>query len=217
MYQEHRPAHPRLPALDVGLRGARDERERRVAGVEVGEVGRPGRRGTTAAADRARATRPRSLVEEAVDDQRRRPWNRSAGSPARPAPRSGSPSPRPCAACGGAGRPARRAARVTPLTPVADVHRRRAGLPPAGDTIGGKVQRGPPGSRRRHRRDGTRRAPELIAPACHDARMDAAELKAGACGSRGRSRSSRQPGGLRSRSPGRCSRSAPTTRPSRSA
>jgi hypothetical protein len=33
------PAHPRLHALDVGLRGARDEHERRVARVEVGGVG----------------------------------------------------------------------------------------------------------------------------------------------------------------------------------
>ena len=89
VYHGMLPAHPRLPALDVGLRRARDERERGVARVQVGEVGDlVGEEGAAAAAA-ARASPPRRA--------RRRSGRRSAGgarrtgragSPARPGPRS---------------------------------------------------------------------------------------------------------------------------------
>src|SRR5688500_16334606 len=65
----HLPAHPRLPTLDVRLRGARDERERRVAGVQVSEVSDlVGEEGATAAATLGPAG-DAGLEEEAVDDQ----------------------------------------------------------------------------------------------------------------------------------------------------
>src|SRR5215218_8327498 len=63
------PAHPRLPALDVRLRGTRDVRERGVACVEVREVGDligHHRAARTAALGPARHA---GLEEEAVDDQ----------------------------------------------------------------------------------------------------------------------------------------------------
>ncbi len=104
------PAHPRLAALDVGLRRARDVHERRVAGVEVREVGDLVRHERAAAAAALGPAAPRRA--------RRRSGRRSAGgarrtgrsgSAGRPGPRTRSPSPRPSAASGGARRPARRA------------------------------------------------------------------------------------------------------------
>jgi hypothetical protein len=63
------PAHPGLPALDVGLGGARDERERGVAGVEMGEMADlVGDHGAAAPATLGPAGDP-GLEEEAVDDQ----------------------------------------------------------------------------------------------------------------------------------------------------
>jgi hypothetical protein len=63
------PAHPRLQALDVGLRGARDVGERRVAGVEVGEMADlVGHERAAAAAALGPAVDAR-LEEEPVDDE----------------------------------------------------------------------------------------------------------------------------------------------------
>jgi hypothetical protein len=63
------PAHPRLPALDVRVRGARDERDRGVARVQMGGVGDligdPGAPGA-AALGPAGDVRP---VEEAADGE----------------------------------------------------------------------------------------------------------------------------------------------------